>query len=124
MELVIITTDSIYVRFVWSFAIIRTMKRKALAKYKKQKTLMNKVIYLAAFIEPLFLLPQIVQIYRMHDAASISLLTWVGFNVLTAVWVWWAVLNKERVVLVYQGLYLFFNTIVIGEAIMYGAHWV
>jgi hypothetical protein len=52
------------------------------------------------------------------------LLTWVGFNVLTAVWVWWAVLNKERVVLVYQGLYLFFNTIVIGEAIMYGAHWV
>ena len=100
------------------------MKHKIVTKHKKQKRLADKIIYFAAIIEPLFVIPQIIQIFRLQDATSVSLLTWLGFNVLTAIWLWWAILNREKVIIVYQGLYLVFNTVVIFGAFMFGAHWV
>ena len=91
---------------------------------KKQTLFIDRVIYFAAIIEPLFVLPQAIQIFRTSDASGVSILTWVGFNVLSAVWVWWAVVHKERVVMIYQGLFIIFNTLVIIGALLYGGTWI
>lgn len=99
------------------------MKHKV-NKHKRQRSAADKIVYVAAIIEPFFVLPQIIQIFRLENAESISLLTWVGLNILTAVWIWWAILSKEKVIIVYQGLYFFFNSVVIVGALMYGAKWI
>lgn len=99
------------------------MKHK-IHKQNKQRSAADKIVYVAAIIEPFFVLPQIIQIFRLQNAESISLLTWVGLNVLTAVWIWWAILKKEKVIILYQGLYFIFNTLVIAGGLLYGARWV
>ena len=99
------------------------MKHKV-NKHKKQRSAADKIVYLAAIIEPFFVLPQIIQIFRLENAESISLLTWVGLNFLTAIWIWWAILSKEKVIVIYQGMYFFFNSVVILGALMYNAKWI
>ena len=89
----------------------------------KRKFIINKVIFAAAIIEPLFTLPQAFTIFENQDATNISLTTWIGFNLLTAVWIWYSIINKEKVLLIYQGLYFIFNTLVIIGALMYGGVW-
>ena len=92
--------------------------------HKNQRSFfINKIILAAAIIEPLFTLPQAYIIFKNQDASDISLTTWIGFNVLTLVWIWYSIVNKEKVVLVYQGLYFILNTTVIIGALIYGGTW-
>lgn len=90
---------------------------------KQQKSFVNKIIMTAAIIEPLLTLPQAYIIFKNQTAADISLTTWIGFNVLTLIWIWYSIVNKQKVILVYQGLYFIFNTIVIIGALTYGGTW-
>jgi len=93
-------------------------KRKA-----KKDLFINKIILFAAIIEPLFTLPQAYIIFANQNARDVSLTTWIGFNVLTAIWIWYAYVNKEKIVLLYQVLYFIFNTLVIIGALVYGGTW-
>lgn len=93
-------------------------------KHRHQKSFfVNKIIFAAAIIEPLFTLPQAYIIFKNQNAADVSLTTWIGFNILTIIWIWYSIVNKEKVVLVYQGLYFIFNTLVIIGALIYGGTW-
>ena len=92
--------------------------------HKNQRSfLVNKIILAAAIIEPLFTLPQAYIIFRNQDASDISLTTWIGFNVLTLIWIWYSIVNKEKIVLIYQGLYFILNTTIIIGALIYGGTW-
>jgi uncharacterized protein with PQ loop repeat len=93
-------------------------------KHKNQRSFfVNKIILAVAIIEPLFTLPQAYTIFQNQNASDISLTTWVGFNILTAIWIWYSIVNKEKVVLLYQGLFFVFNTLVIIGALLYGGKW-
>jgi uncharacterized protein with PQ loop repeat len=89
----------------------------------KKDSIVNKIILAAAIIEPLFTFPQAYIIFKNQNAADVSLTTWIGFNLLTIIWIWYAIVNKEKVVLIYQGLYFLFNTLVIIAALLYGGTW-
>jgi len=90
---------------------------------KRQREVVDKLILAVAIIEPFFTLPQAYAIFKTQNASGVSILTWMGFNIMTAIWVWYAVNRKDKVVLIYQGLFLIFNTIVIIGALMYGGQW-
>jgi len=90
---------------------------------KESKKLIDRIIIVAAVLEPMFVLPQAVQIFRSHSAGSVSILTWLGLSLLTGMWVWYAYEHKERMVLLYQGLFLVFNSMVIIGAVLYGGKW-
>lgn len=98
------------------------IKRKQ-NKKNKNSYFVNKIILATAIIEPLFTLPQAYIIFRNQDASDISLTTWIGFNILTLVWIWYSIVNKEKIVLIYQGLYFILNTIIIIGALIYGGTW-
>jgi uncharacterized protein with PQ loop repeat len=87
------------------------------------KSFVDKIIVAAAIVEPLFILPQVLKIFRDHDASSISIFSWIGFNILTAVWIWYAIVHKEKMVLIYQGLFFIFNSLVIVGSLLYGGQW-
>lgn len=97
---------------------INTKKKKS-NKYR----LVNRATFAVAIIEPVITIPQAVDIFREHTAAGVSLSTWVGYEVLTLVWLWYGYVHKEKMILVYQGLFMVVQTAVIIGGITYGAKW-
>ena len=91
-----------------------------LKRSKKNPSFIDKLIVVVAVIEPLCTLPQAISIFRNKDASGISILTWIGFNVLAMIWIWYAIYNKDKAVLIYQTLFFIFDSIVIVGAFMYG----
>src|SRR5690606_21994961 len=99
-------------------------KRKTLvAKNQTKPLIVDRLTYAAAVIEPVITIPQAMIIFRDQTAAGISLSSWVGYQVLTAVWIWYAIVHKERLILVYQGLFFIIQAAVITGGVMYGAKW-
>ena len=99
-------------------------KQRVLIASKKQKAqLVDRLTFIAAIIEPIISIPQALIIFRDQTAAGISLLSWVGYEILTAIWLWYAVVHKERLILLYQGLFFVIQAVVIVGAILYGASW-
>lgn len=101
-----------------------------LHRYKHQKTLVvkktikpkivDRLVYLAAIVEPLFSLPQAYQIYHNHAAADVSILSWVGFECMTLIWLWYGIVHKEKMILIYQGLFFIIDGSVLIGALYYG----
>ena len=83
----------------------------------------DKIILGVAIIEPLFTLPQVIIIFRNKNATDVSIFTWLGFNLMTLMWIWYAIAHKEKIVLIYQLLFFLINCFVIIGAIMYGGQW-
>lgn len=83
----------------------------------------DRLIYIAAIIEPLILYPQAIQIFRYENAQGISIPTWIGINILTSIWIWYAITRKQKVIFLYQGLFFIANTLIIIGALMYGGKW-
>jgi uncharacterized protein with PQ loop repeat len=82
--------------------------------------LVDRLVYLAAIVEPLFSLPQAYQIYHNRAAVSVSILSWIGFEVMTLIWLWYGIVHKEKMILVYQGLFFIIDGSILVGAIYYG----
>ena len=91
--------------------------------FKKQKAFVDKFIFVVAIVEPLFTLPQAYAIFNTRNAAGVSILTWMGYTVMTSIWVWYAINREDKVVLLYQGLFLMFDILVTVGAFLYGGQW-
>lgn len=89
----------------------------------QNKKFIDRIIVFAAVLEPMFVLPQAIQIFRERSADGVSILTWLGLSVLTGIWVWYAYVHKEKMVLLYQSLFFTFNMLVIIGAVVYGGKW-
>jgi uncharacterized protein with PQ loop repeat len=92
-------------------------------KTTKHARLVDRATFIVAIVEPLITIPQAFDIFHNHTAAGISLSTWVGYELLTVVWLWYAVVHKEKMILMYQGLFMIVQTFVIIGGFMYGASW-
>jgi uncharacterized protein with PQ loop repeat len=98
-------------------------QRTLIVKKSKQPALVDKATFVVAILEPLVTLPQATTIFAAKTAAGVSLATWVGYELLTFVWIWYALVHKDRLILLYQGLFLVIQTGVIIGGLMYGARW-
>lgn len=95
--------------------------RKTLIVKKADKPkVVDRLTYMAAIVEPLFSLPQAYQIFHDRSAGSVSILSWIGFEVMTLIWLWYGVVHKEKMILVYQGLFFIIDGSVLFGAIYYG----
>lgn len=101
-----------------------TSKHQVLITKKVVKAkLVDRATFVVAIVEPLITIPQVLTIFTHHNAAGVSLSTWAGYDVLTVVWLWYAIVHKERVILLYQGLFMIVQTAVVIGCLMYGAKW-
>ena len=82
--------------------------------------LIDRLVYLAAIVEPLFSLPQAYLIYHDKSAVSVSILAWLGFESMTLIWLWYGIVHKEKMILIYQGLFFVIDGAVLIGAIYYG----
>lgn len=101
-----------------------------LHRFKHQKTIVvkktikpkivDRLVYMAAIVEPLFSLPQAYQIYHNQSAADVSILSWIGFECMTLIWLWYGIVHKEKMILIYQGLFFIIDGSVLIGALYYG----
>lgn len=95
-------------------------KKVIVTKNVRKPLLVDRLIYVAAIVEPLFSLPQAIAIYRTKSAGSVSILAWAGFQVMTSIWIWYAIVHKEKMILIYQSLFFVIDGVVLIGAIYYG----
>jgi uncharacterized protein with PQ loop repeat len=92
-------------------------------KRNKPKKLIDRLVLLAAIAEPLLTVPQAIAIFSERTAAGVSLSTWVGYECMSVIWIWYAIVHRERMILLYQGLFCVVQSVIIVGGLLYGAHW-
>jgi len=99
-------------------------KHRLLVIRKAAKSrLVDRATFVVAILEPLITLPQVYDIFRDKTAAGLSLSTWIGYDFLTLVWLWYGWVHKDKMILIYQGLFFIVQTGVITGGVLYGAKW-
>jgi uncharacterized protein with PQ loop repeat len=99
------------------------MKQRPKPKKNSNNHYIDRLVYFAAILEPLVTIPQVYIIFHDKSAEGVSLLSWLGFQILTAIWIWYGYVHKDKAILIYQGLFFIFQGMVIIGGIMYGAKW-
>lgn len=51
-------------------------------KTQKQSGTLYRLTLVAAVVQPLMTVPQVMQLYTTHDASGLSLATWLGYAVI------------------------------------------
>ena len=80
---------------------------------------MDTVILAVGVIGPLFTLPQLYEIWVQHNAAGVSALSWGGYSFLSAIWLLYGLLHREKPIIVAHSAWLIFNSAVAIGAMLY-----
>lgn len=68
----------------------------------------------------MFSLPQAIEVYRTRSAGSVSILSWLGFEMMTFIWIWYGIVHREKIILIYQTLFFVIDGSVLIGAIYFG----
>lgn len=98
---------------------LRKQKNKTSNKLPSSQIL-DKVIFVIAFLGPIFTLDQVYKIYHFHDATGVSLFTWASFATFNIFWIFYGVKHKEKVIILAYSLWFIVNSTVAIGAFMYG----
>ena len=98
-------------------------ERALIVKKLRKPKLVDRMTFMAAILEPVVTIPQVTIIFADKTAAGISLPTWFGYEFLTLVWLWYGFVHKDRLIILYQGLFMVVQTGVIIGGLIYGAKW-
>lgn len=99
-------------------------KRKVMVVKRQAKPkLVDRLTYIIAIVEPIITIPQVYVIFHDKTAAGIAISSWIGYQIFTVIWLWYGIFHKERVIVIYQILWLVMQTAIIIGGLMYGAKW-
>jgi uncharacterized protein with PQ loop repeat len=80
----------------------------------------GKIVYLAAFIGPLSVIPQVAEIWFVdHNAQGVSLMTWLSFTILSVVWLLYGIEKRDKPLMISNFLWVVGEVIVVAGAIHY-----
>ena len=85
----------------------------------EDKKFINRFIYLAAIAYPLTTIPQIVEIFMSKSAGNVSLLTWLLYDLFTFVFLWYALQNKLKPLVIEYSMWIIAQTIVVLGIVLY-----
>lgn len=89
------------------------------AEITKRQPFINRFIYVAVVVYPLTTIPQIVEIFASQNAGSVSLLTWLSYDIITLVFLWYAIENKLKPLIIEYSLWLVAQSIVVAGILLY-----
>jgi len=99
-------------------------KHRVLTINKKSKyRSIDRLTYIAAIVEPAITIPQVIVIFRDKTAAGIAISSLFGSQLFTLIWLWYGVVHKEKVIILYQLGWLILQTLIIIGGLRYGAKW-
>ncbi len=84
----------------------------------KWKRFLDKIIYGVGIAGPLLVLPQVYKIWIEKDASGVSVTSWTGFVVIGVIWLLYAIVHKEKpLIITYIGFITIQSFVVIGALI-------
>lgn len=96
--------------------MVNTKKKSQLNKI----LLVDRITLLASIAGPIITLPQLYDIYHGQSAAGVSIVSWVGYELLTLIWIWYGIVHKNKIILAGQILYVVIQLGIIIGALIYG----
>lgn len=88
----------------------------------KKEKFINKFIYVAAVIYPLTTIPQIYDIFISRSAENVSLTTWILYDIFTIIFLWYAIVNKLKPLVIEYALWLVAQTLVVIGIFLYRSY--
>ncbi len=101
----------------------RRKKREQAGRYERLTTWqmsLDILIYPAAILAPLALLPQVWHVYATHNASSLSLPTWALLGCLNVLWFFYGRAHKERPIMLTNAALMVLNFSMAVGIILYG----
>ena len=78
------------------------------------------LIYIVGTLAPLALVPQVVEIFSTRSAEGFALVSWTAFVCINALWVAYALLHRERAILIANAGMGIMNASVVLGILLYG----
>ncbi len=100
-------------------------KKHRIIQVKKsaQHHWVDRTTYLVAIIEPIITIPQVYAIWSTRNASGVSILSWSGYWLFGLVWLYYGIIHKDKAIIIYNGLYLVAEALILIGALLYGGHW-
>jgi MtN3 and saliva related transmembrane protein len=86
---------------------------------KKLFSFADRLIYIAAIVSPLALIPQITKIFTTHEVGGLSLTTWIILSVINIVWLTYGINHRERPIILTNLLSFALNIITVAGILLY-----
>jgi uncharacterized protein with PQ loop repeat len=80
---------------------------------------MDRLILFVGVLSPLMTAPQIYKIYMSHSAESVSSVSWFSYTVISAIWVIYGLLHKDKAIIISQAVWVVMAGLVWIGAIIY-----
>jgi len=84
---------------------------------EEKKTVLDRLIYLAALGAPIANLPQLFQVWSTKSAQGVSLLSWTLFAVISLVWLAYGIEKRDKPIILMYAL-----LVIIQMGIALGTH--
>jgi uncharacterized protein with PQ loop repeat len=81
---------------------------------------LDVAVYAAGILGPLATIPQVLQIYTMHNAVGVSVATWGMYALFDIPWIIYAFVHREPPLIMCYLLWFLFNALVAIGALLYG----
>lgn len=86
------------------------------------KRVLDRLVFVVGVIGPLTTVPQILEIYVLHEARGVSAISWGLPALLNIPWIIYGFVHRDRPIVVTYILWLIMNTTIFIGAIIYGAN--
>ncbi|MDB5225042.1 MAG: hypothetical protein JWO43_664 [Candidatus Adlerbacteria bacterium] len=84
---------------------------------------LNITVYVIGILGPLATIPQILKIYSAHDALGVSFTSWAIYTLFDIPWIIYALVHRERPLIICYTLWFIFNLLVAVGVVLYGNPW-
>jgi uncharacterized protein with PQ loop repeat len=91
--------------------------------WSRQRKFVNRATLVVALVEPLGTVPQIATIFRTRNAAGVSISTWLLFVLFSLTWLWFGVVERQKVVVISSIVLALTDGIVVVGGLLYGGKW-
>lgn len=87
---------------------------------RKLKLFFDKNIYILSLLGPLFTVPQVIRIWSRQSASDISIFTWTGYLFIALLWLKYALIHKDKNVLLSSILWMVMYLLILAGKVLYG----
>lgn len=75
-------------------------------------------MYILPLLAPIMTLPQLMDVWQNHQKASVSVVTWGTYTILSGIWMLYGVLHKEKQLILVNLLLLFIDGAIVAGVLL------
>lgn len=90
----------------------------------RRGSIILKMIFFVAVLEPATNLPQIYTIYAHRDAAGVSITTWILYAIFGSLWLWYGIFARQKPITIAASLFVITDLSVVVGALLFGGKFI